>query len=202
MTSSDPLEWALGDVLHTASRADDVIVQQLNCIAVRPHGLSALLAKALPYCDVYARRRAIATYNLAHVEDRPAPGTISVSVDPDGVGPTVVGLYGQYAMGAPGRYRNVRRFGVVDDADERAHWFVDALRLLRAYAVAAQRSVVTFPGGIGCNLARGSWPRYVEMLREFARDAPFRVRIVCVESRWLPKVGADAGVSHEERGGK
>ena len=58
----------------------DVIVQQNNCLAVKPHGLSKSIADKFPYADVYGQRKSVANSrrNLSRPEDRPEPGTIQL----------------------------------------------------------------------------------------------------------------------------
>ena len=46
-----------------------VICQQLNCLAVRPHGLSEAIANKFPYANVYSRRRSVGNRNLAIKEE-------------------------------------------------------------------------------------------------------------------------------------
>ena len=76
------------------------IAHIVNCIAVRPYGLSEVLAKKYPYADTYKTRKAIGTMNRAHVSSRPAPGTIQVCRPPhDSHGPLVVNLFGEFYMG-------------------------------------------------------------------------------------------------------
>lgn len=53
----------------------DYICQQNNCIAVKPHGLSSIIATELGVCP-YSRRRADGKKNLAIEEDRPPLGRI------------------------------------------------------------------------------------------------------------------------------
>ena len=74
-----------GDLLTCT---DSIICQQLNCLCVRAHGLSADIAKKYPYSNVYAERKAIGTRNLCIPEDAGVPGNIEVR---SGFGPIVIG---------------------------------------------------------------------------------------------------------------
>ncbi len=57
-----------------------VIVQQLNCLTVKYHGLSASITRKFRYANVYGRRVPTKPRgNLARREDRAIPGTISIS---------------------------------------------------------------------------------------------------------------------------
>ncbi|XP_069186604.1 uncharacterized protein [Procambarus clarkii] len=95
------LEFINGDITDPAYRSPNIaLVQILNCVAVKPHGLSQILAEIYPYCGSYTRRRAIGTLNRAVLEDRPQPGNIEIC-HPDTVtkGPAVVNVFGQFYMG-------------------------------------------------------------------------------------------------------
>lgn len=69
------IEEVTGDLLKVK---EGLILQQTNCICVRPHGLSEDLAKVFPYCNLYGRRRAIGNQNLAILKDRDLPGTVKL----------------------------------------------------------------------------------------------------------------------------
>lgn len=156
---------------------DGVLVQQLNCLCVRPHGLSATIAKRYPYGDVYGKRRSMGTRNMAIEVDRGVPGEIVVcEPNDDSDDPIIVGLYGQYDYGKPGKsYRTpVSR----DSYEKREKWFEEALEKLGAWMIKNGQKRVYFPYQIGCGLAGGNWTRYLEMIEKFATDAPFET-IIC-----------------------
>lgn len=90
-----------GDITDPAFRSPLIaLVQILNCVAVRPHGLSQTLATVYPYCNSYARRHAIGSLNRAIVDDRPQPGNIEICRPPSlSQGPLVVNIFGQFYMG-------------------------------------------------------------------------------------------------------
>ncbi|KAK8754431.1 hypothetical protein OTU49_016259, partial [Cherax quadricarinatus] len=95
------LEFINGDITDTAFRSSNVaLVQILNCVAVKPHGLSQILAEKYPYCSSYTRRHAIGSKNRAVIEDRPQPGHIEVC-HPNSLigGPIIVNVFGQFYMG-------------------------------------------------------------------------------------------------------
>lgn len=58
------------------------IVQQLNCLCVKPHGLSATIASKWPWANHYNTRRQQGNMNLAVMEDRKRPGDIVVCAPP------------------------------------------------------------------------------------------------------------------------
>jgi len=170
-----------GDLLE----ADEaVIVQQLNCLCVKPHGLSAAITKKFPYADVYGGRKAQGFRNLAITKDQGIPGEIVLSFpwltleddDKTKKPPIVVGLYGQYDYGKPG-YSARRSTMEQDNYVLRELWFNKALKELREWLIANGVKSVAFPYGIGCGLAGGNWTRYVQLLKQFAEGAPYKVVI-------------------------
>jgi len=181
-----PLIEIEGDLLNAG---EPVIVQQLNCLCVRGHGLSASIAKKFPYADVYGARRALGKRNLAIPEDQGIPGTISVSY-PDtsrtdnsvnGHNPIVIGLYGQYDYGKPavtgGKKYNKRTSLAQDNYELRTQWFAEALENLQIWLIDHQISAIAFPYGIGCGLAGGDWQIYSKLLNKFSEQVPCKVLI-------------------------
>lgn len=152
----------------------DCIVQQCNCLAVRPHGLAASIAEALPYANIYGQRRGIGARNLAQVSDRPAVGTCQlVKGGDDHKGPYVACLFGQYVYGKAEAYR-VGDPQIEDTNAARETYFQLALtdfakqvQQINANGVKIQR--VAFPFLIGCGLAGGHWKHYERMIQEFAQ---------------------------------
>lgn len=136
---SGALQLVRGDLLSCGA---DVIVQQCNCLTVRPHGLSKQIASVFPYADLYAQRkedRTAASRNVAVSKDRGRPGTV-VLCDPPPSGtdrgrayrPRVACLLGQYDFGravAAGQRAKRGRpdDGFCDTADQRVKWFREAL---------------------------------------------------------------------------
>ena len=62
------------------------IVQQCNCLTVKPHGLSQSIAERYPWANLYATRRSLGHRNLAIEADRGIPGTLQImsnEMDPD-----------------------------------------------------------------------------------------------------------------------
>lgn len=95
------IKHCIGNILDEVySQNTTVIVQQLNCIAVLPHGLSKSLATKYPYSDVYSQRRRINHLNRAIVNDRATPGTIQMCHPPNNCQlPIIANLYAQFYMG-------------------------------------------------------------------------------------------------------
>jgi len=180
-----PLIEVNGDLLDAT---EPVIVQQLNCLCVRGHGLAASIAERFPYADVYGARRALGNRNLAIPEDRGVPGEIVVSY-PDTASPNkisespiIIGLYGQFDYGKPDGYKYIKRTTTKQDNYElRVKWFTEALAKLKIWLIDNQISAVAFPYGIGCGLAGGDWKIYSKLLKDFAEHAPYKVVIYKLE---------------------
>lgn len=158
-----------GDVLTYKA---DCIVQQCNCVAVRPHGLSASIAKAFPYADIYGQRRAIGNRNLARVEDRSQVGTCVLAHQAGSV--IVACLMGQYVYGKPSVYSSVVGSTVPDDAKTREQYFEQALQDMATQLETLGTVVrtIAFPYQIGCGLAGGDWSHYSSMIAAFAEAHP------------------------------
>lgn len=184
------MEVVRGDLLASDCT---VLVQQLNCLTTRAHGLSRDIANRFPYADVYARRTPMrAGVNLAKAGERPRPGGLEVALPSKGdTRPIVVGILGQWSCSTPGRYyANVR----VPDASGpethvmRACWFRQGLEALLLWLQARPEPELSvgFPYRIGCGKAGGNWTEYEAMLQRFATRAAalapakeIRVRLYC-----------------------
>jgi len=160
---------------------EPVIVQQLNCLCCKGHGLSQVIATRYPYADVYSLRRpAVGKKNIAIPTDHGVPGTIVVSrpidsSDETTKNPIVVGLFGQYDYGKPGV--SPRSSLSQDNYKLRCEWFKSCLDKLREFLSEAGVTSVGVPYQIGCGLGGGNWNDYQKMLEEFAQDAPFQVNL-------------------------
>lgn len=148
-----------------------VIVHQINCLCTRPHGLAASVAERFPYANVYGQRRQVGRQNLAVEADRGIPGTIDARLPPaNSTGPIVIGLYGQYDYGKPGRsYRTPIN---KDSSALRGQWFLSSLEQLATYMTQNNLTSVAFPHGIGCGLAGGSWRAYRASIDVWATQHP------------------------------
>jgi hypothetical protein len=150
---------------------DPIICQQLNCLCVKGHGLSADIAKVYPYANVYAERRARGTRNLCIAEDAGVPGEIVVR---SGFGPIVIGFYGQYDYGTG---RTGRTSPTQDNSALREIWFKECLVNLEIYMKHHRHHTVAFPYGIGCGLAGGNWDTYSQMIQDYAERTGFTVNV-------------------------
>lgn len=139
---------------------EEYIIQQCCCTALRPHGLSALIAAAFPGADPYSKRRPyIRGRNWAVMEDRPEPGSYEVHG-------RIICLFGQYTHGKPGAYSDPTDASTPPDtADTRLDYFIGGLH---AIATELKPKSVAVPWKIGCGLAGGDWTLYRRALNEFA----------------------------------
>lgn len=160
------LKYIEGDLLEVEA---DFIVHQINCLSVKAHGLAESIAKKYPWADRYAKRRQDGNRNLAIPEDRDLPGDVVVLVPPVAISaPYVVGLLGQYDFSSPLKYNRGLPLSKEDTAENREKWFWQALQKFAVIVNATQKTKIAFPERIGCGLAGGSWPKYIEMLKSFS----------------------------------
>jgi len=165
------LKYTRGDILKST---EPIIVHQVNCLCVKPFGLSNDIFTKYPYADVYSTRRKMGNKNLSVPEDRGTPGEIIVRED--NTGPTIVGLFGQLDYGKPGKscYHTTL---LQDNLKLREEWFQTCLTKLKEYLTTNKHKRVAFPNLIGCGLGGGDWNVYKKMLQDFAKNSPFEVII-------------------------
>ena len=138
------------------------IIQQCNCLSLRPFGLARSLTKYQP-C-VYAERKGRG--NCADAKYRDTPGTISISME-NKDNPQVVNMFSQFAPGKPGVYYKTITGG--ETSDERLTWFWKCLIKFKKHLKHRDASETIFvPYKIGCGLAGGSWTKYKKYLNVWA----------------------------------
>jgi hypothetical protein len=162
----------VGDMFDVGA---DVIVHQINCLTVRPHGLSEILKLKYPYSDRYGQRRPTSPGgNLAIPQDRDKPGTIAVMKPSPSFanGPVIVGILGQFEMGKPFAYKRVHGSDIPEDsAAQRQVWFAQGLQALAKWILENPgANVIVFPKFIGCGLAGGDWKVYRELIVQHLVD--------------------------------
>ncbi|QPB44379.1 macro domain-containing protein [Medusavirus stheno T3] len=173
MGDTNGVVWVDGDLLDAT---EAYIAQQCNCLGVFPKGLSEAIARRFPYANPYRERLSLGGRNLAIVEHRATPGTISVHESVKATGnPTVVCMFAQWDMGRPGqawgsaRDRQPPAEHGADTHVNRRRWFkqcLDAIAEIKPESVA-------FPYKIGCGMAGGHWERdYLPMIEAFASETP------------------------------
>ena len=161
------VQFQYGDLL-TINNVD-VICHQVNCLTTKPHGLSKLIADRLPWADIYATRRRVKNRNLAVNADRGIPGTIRIFSRNDR---SVVCLQAQWDFGGPGCKRSIPPYD--DIRVKREEWYKNCLDELDQLAIKR----IAMPFKIGCGMAKGYWPNYLTMIKEFAQHYKKDVVIV------------------------
>ena len=143
---------------------EDYILQQCNCLTVRPHGLSKTLADRFPHGDVYGNRTGIGRQNCAVPAHRSVPGTVEIL---EGT-PNIVCLYGQYRPGKPGSYLSSYPDDFPDGRNDRVEYFQSCLEALAEFLPGGVK--VAVPYKIGCGLAGGDWNVYLPLLERFGEE--------------------------------
>lgn len=158
------VKFVFGNLLSI--RDVDIIVHQVNCLCVKAHGLSQKIALKYPWADIYATRQRDGDRNLAVVEDRGTPGTITVFKSPKLFYPDVVCFLSQWDFGTVERqYRKIPPYR--DTRENRQKWFYQCLQQLKALHV----KTVGIPYQIGCGLGGGDWTTYFEIIKHFAEES-------------------------------
>jgi O-acetyl-ADP-ribose deacetylase (regulator of RNase III) len=162
-----PLTTKIGNLLEAT---EDFIVQQCNCISLKPHGLSASITKKFPFADSYGIRKGVSG-NLAIPKDRNIPGTIAIM----GNGQDqrfVINMFAQYSYGKPYSTLNKNKQWQ-DSYEDRKIWFKNCLEEISK----TKPKSLAFPYNIGCGLAGGNWKDYYSILEQFSKDNP-NIKIV------------------------
>lgn len=148
--------------------SEEVIVQQCNCFAVRPYGLSKSIADKFEHGDHYASRRGIGRKNLAVKEDRDEPGTTVIIKGK----PYIACIMGQWQTGKINSSSYKGEDGIDDYSDTRKNretWFRYGLSALGQWCIENNIKSVAFPYMIGCGLGGGNWKTYLEMIDDFQK---------------------------------
>lgn len=154
-----------GDLLEAS---ESIIMQQVCCTATKAHGLSATIAYTFNV-NVYTLRKSIGKRNCAVLEDRAIPGTCDVIKIP-GKEQYIANLYGQYAMGKPGRYH--MDHGIADTSVDRERYFKESLESLYDWCKDMGLFEVAAPYNIGCGLAGGNWTNYIKIFESWITTHP------------------------------
>jgi hypothetical protein len=174
-----------GDILDVT---EGIIVQQCNCVCIRPHGLSKAIADKWPWADPYSGRKQMGKRNMAAFESWDTPGTWmghgSFATD---CKLTVVDLFAQLDFGVamdhpkyekpPAWRQNRYRLCAAkfknqpDTMANRLGWFYKALDRL-CMSLLKETDTVYFPYKIGCGLAGGHWPDYHTVIKALQQTCP------------------------------
>lgn len=155
----------------------DLVVQQCNCLTVRPHGLSQYLKDKFGK-DPYSSRQAMGNRrNLAVPKDRPRPGTVKIYTRKKIRPYHLACLFSQFAPGKPNVYYKdiCVEHGIVDDRKARVEWFKKSLQVLDKKIQKLGCKSVAFPYLIGCGLGGGDWKVYSQAIADWAADKKYSV---------------------------
>jgi O-acetyl-ADP-ribose deacetylase (regulator of RNase III) len=176
------LETKTGDLLDSNQ---EYILHQCNCIAIKPHGLSASISSKFPWADPYSIRKSkigtkshdknLSSRNYAIKEDRSSPASIRVFTDPENKKIKIISLFAQYGMGKPYSYNNPKP-GIPDSYELRQDWFYQCLEQV---AILEPKSIA-LPYKIGCGLAGGDWNIYEKIISDFSIKYP-NIHVVIVQ---------------------
>jgi O-acetyl-ADP-ribose deacetylase (regulator of RNase III) len=97
------IETIKGDILELGYTDLCYVIQQCNCLTVKPHGLSDTIAKKYTYANFYEQREGVGIRNLAIEKDRDIPGTIKIAHNGKNDSPYIVALFSQYDFGKVGK---------------------------------------------------------------------------------------------------
>lgn len=165
------------DILHAT---EPIIAHQCCCVLSRSaEGVAAAIFERYTEADIYRERRE---------RGRPidTPGRISLHG-------RIANIYSQFCPGRPMAHAGLvprsayaecfARFpGVYDTREERLAWFRQGLEKLADRLPEGPRALA-LPARIGCGLAAGHWPSYLEAIRDFARRRGVAVSIYDWEAR-------------------
>jgi hypothetical protein len=150
------------DILQSTEK---YILQQCNCLTVRPHGLSKTLSDKWSWADPYSYRKSLNNRNLAIESDRDKPGTIKILSSPYN-DKAIICMFAQWAPSQPQKYKSYPNYEI-DTYQNRKKWFKDCLNYIKELDIDA----VAIPWQIGCGLAGGNWKEYLEILEEFEMNS-------------------------------
>ena len=166
--------YVYGDLLSIMDV--DAICHQVNCLTVKPHGLSMKLAEKYPWADIYKLRKSIGNRNLASPESRGLPGTIRIFNHR--TFPSVICLQAQWDYGRCDKsyQRNIPPH--TDSEENRQKWFEQCLEEIGL----TPYHKIAFPFKIGCGLAGSSWSVYNKILKKFSTTYRKEVLIIIPNS--------------------
>ena len=169
-----------GDLLNDSNNLN-FILQQLNCLCVKPHGLSKTISDKYPHGKIYEARQKEYRRNLAVEKDRDDPGSVIVSFPSPSnkLRPIIIGLFGQYDFGKS-YYKNNRPILDPPESNQlREIWFQSCLNTFRNWLVDNNydndNTRIGLPYGIGCGLAGGNWNTYHPMIKNFEKEIKCQV---------------------------
>lgn len=142
------LVWKNGSIVNSS---DQYIAHQTNCVSTFAGGLANTIFKQFPYSDIYALRSS---------GNKDFPGKIIISGNGEDER-YILHMMGQYY---PGKSK-FNDSSYIDSPSKRKEYFKQCLEHI---ARLSNLTSISFPFKIGCGLAGGNWPEYLEMLEKFA----------------------------------
>lgn len=130
------------------------IAHQTNCTTTgKAMGIASEIFKRYPEADTY-KRNVVRQPGSIHVFNR------------------VVNMNAQVRPGGPGKVP-------YDTIECRLQYFKRCLKEMEERL--PPNSIVGFPAGIGCGMAKGDWPTYLAIIKEWAEKVSFTVVVVTYE---------------------
>lgn len=155
-----------------------LMVQQINCLSVKPNGLSEQLRKANPNWNAYAQRQpANSDGDLSVEEDRGVPGCLQILDN------SLICILGQWRPGKAGSasWELYPESDPPETLEQRRQWFASGLsRMSDELKNHPDGTVVAFPWNIGCGQAGGHWPDYKQMVEGWAEQQNPRIQCLWV----------------------
>jgi len=145
------------------------VVQQCNCLTLKPHGKSEGIVRAHPETGPY-KNRVSGGQRTAKEECRGIPGTLHVAGN-------VVCFLAQWRPGKPDSsyFRRYPESEPPETTEQREKWFQECLD--RLGEMCQEPVAIAFPDRIGCQMAGGNWNRYEKMISRFAASLPEGSRV-------------------------
>lgn len=180
------LEFRNGDIMdHAYRNLNTLIAHVVDCVSVRPYGVSKILAARYPFSSPYITRRRVGAFNWARPKDRGYPGTIEVFKTKKH-NPFVVNMYAQFYAGKSidenastqnlvSQLRRVSKNdrakgfrgddhlieGLEDDTlENRQRWLKKCLGKLAQFVRFAEVRTVVFPYKVASGLSPGDWEKH------------------------------------------
>ncbi len=157
------IRYIQGDIIESKA---DCIVQQVNAVTKTSRGLSASIAKAFPYADLYSIRTSKSEMATVILSEKCSSPT------------TIAHFVAQLAPGKPGAYCKLYGIDPADDtAEKRLEAFTTCLQSLLVIASEKKWKRVAFPARVACGLAGGDWATYKKLLETFASTCDTTIEI-------------------------
>jgi O-acetyl-ADP-ribose deacetylase (regulator of RNase III) len=154
------------NIIHPGNLLDageQYIVHQTNCVSPSAAGLAALIFQKWPESDIYSKRWEF----KGEVFPGHEPGNIVITGDGEKE------RYVIHAMGQlyPGTGHD---WSSNDSSKIREKYFEQCLEKIAAIP---DMKSIAFPWQIGCGLAGGHWPTYLQLIDQFADTVKARVSV-------------------------